>query len=193
MLVGIAQVVLSATLAAAACIPAGMSNSVAMPPATQNPPPVSESVRLHPNGNTNWCLEVQGNKRADGTPVQLAQCSSSSAQAWIIKRGSTQVKLANTNFCLDAGSCEFSPTPALTSSPWERRQEQDLDVLSQPRCANVVVHGRQPRRSRGQATVCRSPARGNVGGKRRPDLAVLERQHQPGVDDVPGPCRAPRR
>ncbi len=96
--------VLLATLAASACVPVAREPQTTTAPAAAAP--VAGSVRLHPNGRTSWCLEVQGNKRANGTPVQLAQCSSSSAQAWTIKRGSTQVKLAGTNFCLDAGSCE---------------------------------------------------------------------------------------
>ncbi|GMK58538.1 hypothetical protein CspeluHIS016_0505700 [Cutaneotrichosporon spelunceum] len=106
MFVSLTQAVLSATLATAACVP------TTPPPTT---PPPSGSVRLHPNGNTNWCLEVQGNRRENGAPVQLANCGTSSGQAWVIQKGSTQVKLAGSSFCLDAGS---SPGNGVKSKIW---------------------------------------------------------------------------
>ncbi|KAJ3507120.1 hypothetical protein NLJ89_g6487 [Agrocybe chaxingu] len=59
---------------------------------------------LHPNGNANKCLDVRGANYANGTPVQIYDCNQTPAQRWILNRGSTKVQLAETNFCLDAGS-----------------------------------------------------------------------------------------
>ena len=36
-----------------------------------NPPPPSTGQRIHPNGNTSKCLDVQGGIFANGTPVQM--------------------------------------------------------------------------------------------------------------------------
>jgi len=33
-------------------------------------------------------------------------CNGTGAQRWLIRRGSTKVRVANTNFCLDAGNGE---------------------------------------------------------------------------------------
>ncbi|KAF8997605.1 ricin B lectin domain-containing protein [Cyathus striatus] len=62
------------------------------------------SLTIHPNGNTSFCLDVKGAKYANGTPVQLYKCNNTPAQKWVINAGSTKVKVAGTNFCLDAGS-----------------------------------------------------------------------------------------
>ncbi|TRM64086.1 ricin B lectin domain-containing protein [Schizophyllum amplum] len=57
---------------------------------------------LHPNGNSGKCLNVAG-EAADGTPVQIEDCNDSANQKFVLSRGTTAVKLAGTNFCLDAG------------------------------------------------------------------------------------------
>ncbi|PPQ65558.1 hypothetical protein CVT24_010821 [Panaeolus cyanescens] len=68
-------------------------------------PSGQDAVRLHPNGNTNKCLEVRGGVFTNGSPVQIYDCNKSAAQNWIIKHGDqTTVQVAGTNFCLDAGS-----------------------------------------------------------------------------------------
>lgn len=59
---------------------------------------------IHPMGDPSKCVDVKGNVQADGTPVQIFDCNGSGAQQWLITRGNTQVQLAGTNFCLDAGS-----------------------------------------------------------------------------------------
>ncbi|KAL1708044.1 ricin B lectin domain-containing protein [Schizophyllum commune] len=66
--------------------------------------PTQQGQALHPNGNNGKCLDVQGNVQANGTPVDIYDCNGTSAQQWVLTRGSTAVRLANTNFCLDAGS-----------------------------------------------------------------------------------------
>ncbi|KDR84330.1 hypothetical protein GALMADRAFT_237117 [Galerina marginata CBS 339.88] len=59
---------------------------------------------LHPNGNTNKCMDVRGANYANGTPVQIYDCNGTGAQKWVLNRENTKVQVAGTNFCLDAGS-----------------------------------------------------------------------------------------
>ncbi|KAJ9106753.1 hypothetical protein QFC19_003065 [Naganishia cerealis] len=63
--------------------------------------PATTGVAIHPNGNSNKCLDVAGNVRADGTAVEYV-----SPQKWTFTRGTTggQIQLTGTNYCLDAGS-----------------------------------------------------------------------------------------
>lgn len=67
-------------------------------------PPVTRGLQLHPNFNQNKCLDVRGARYRNGTPVQIYDCNGSGAQKWILSRGRTQLQVAGTNFCLDAGS-----------------------------------------------------------------------------------------
>ncbi|KAF8960459.1 G-X-X-X-Q-X-W domain-containing protein [Flammula alnicola] len=64
----------------------------------------SLGTAIHPNFNTNKCIDVRGAILANGTPVQIYDCNGTPAQRWIVNRGSTKVQLAGTNFCLDAGT-----------------------------------------------------------------------------------------
>jgi hypothetical protein len=50
------------------------------------------------------CLDVRGGVMANGTPVQIYDCNGTQAQMWALRRGGQQIKVAGTNFCLDAGS-----------------------------------------------------------------------------------------
>ncbi|KAF8999269.1 ricin B lectin domain-containing protein [Cyathus striatus] len=60
---------------------------------------------IHPDfDHIDKCLDVRGAKLENGTPVQIYDCNGTPAQNWYINRGSTKIQLANTNFCLDAGS-----------------------------------------------------------------------------------------
>ncbi|KAF9447224.1 carbohydrate-binding module family 13 protein [Macrolepiota fuliginosa MF-IS2] len=71
---------------------------------------------LHPNGNLNKCLEVRGGVLANGTPVQIFDCNSTPAQQWTLNLGATSVRVANTNFCIDAGA---TPTNGTQMKIWE--------------------------------------------------------------------------
>ncbi|TRM67919.1 ricin B lectin domain-containing protein [Schizophyllum amplum] len=64
--------------------------------------PSTNGQVLHPNGNSGKCLNVAGDA-ANGTPVQIDDCDGSAAQQFVLSRGTTSVKLAGTDFCLDAG------------------------------------------------------------------------------------------
>ena len=45
------------------------------------------------------------------TICERYDCNGNQAQRWIIKRGSTKVQLAGTNFCLDAGMGQWAILP----------------------------------------------------------------------------------
>ncbi|KAL0953126.1 hypothetical protein HGRIS_004395 [Hohenbuehelia grisea] len=79
------------------------------PPSSSAPPPPPPSpaptvVQLHPNFNRGKCLDVSGNIRRNGQPVQIYDCNGTGAQNWVINLANTKVQLAGTNFCLDAGN-----------------------------------------------------------------------------------------
>ncbi|KDR84318.1 hypothetical protein GALMADRAFT_205989 [Galerina marginata CBS 339.88] len=78
--------------------------------------PISSSHAIHPNFNTNKCMDVRGAKYANGTPVQIYDCNGTGAQKWVLNKGSTKVQLAGTNFCLDAGS---TPGNAVGMKIWQ--------------------------------------------------------------------------
>jgi hypothetical protein len=59
--------------------------------------------------NTTKCLDVVGNKQANNTPVDIYDCNGTGAQNWILVVGLTTLRLAGTNFCLDAGSSKSVP------------------------------------------------------------------------------------
>ncbi|KDQ32888.1 carbohydrate-binding module family 13 protein, partial [Pleurotus ostreatus PC15] len=70
---------------------------------TTSVPPPAAGVAIHPNGNNAKCMDVRGGSVANGTPVQIYDCNGTNAQKWTIQKGQTKVRLAGTNFCLDAG------------------------------------------------------------------------------------------
>ena len=83
------------------------------------------TFQIHPNGNKNKCLDVRGAVFENNTPVDMSaifslslflrdnnvffryDCNGTRAQDWWIFNGSTKVRLAGTNFCLDAGTCRW--------------------------------------------------------------------------------------
>ncbi|CAA7260702.1 unnamed protein product [Cyclocybe aegerita] len=79
-------------------------------------PPPSNAVNIHPNNNTNKCLDVRGAHFRSGTPVQIYDCNGTAAQRWVVERGaSTQIRLAGTPYCLDASS---DPKNAVKTKIW---------------------------------------------------------------------------
>lgn len=67
--------------------------------------PTDTGTSIYHNGNANKCIDVRGNVLANGTPVQVYDCNGSGAQRWTISSsGNTIVRVAQTPFCLDAGS-----------------------------------------------------------------------------------------
>ncbi|KAJ9127369.1 hypothetical protein QFC24_000776 [Naganishia onofrii] len=82
------------------------ATSTASQPSSTSSQPATTAAVIHPSGNAGKCLDVAGNARADGTAVDIYDCNNSAAQKWTFSRSGTggQIKLAGTNFCLDAGS-----------------------------------------------------------------------------------------
>ncbi|KAH6866027.1 ricin B lectin domain-containing protein [Coprinopsis sp. MPI-PUGE-AT-0042] len=97
-------------------------------------------LEIYPNGQPGKCVEVRGGVFANGTPVQMQvlsqilvarreysfnhrtsyDCNGSAAQKWVFTRNQVQaqIRLANTNFCLDAGDNPFQPN-GNTMKIWE--------------------------------------------------------------------------
>ncbi|KAL0955591.1 hypothetical protein HGRIS_001827 [Hohenbuehelia grisea] len=101
--------------------PTSFVNSTFIPTATANATTVTSIigsptglpvVRLHPNNQTNKCLDVARNEHANGVSVQIYvfDCNGTGAQNWVLGFGSTKVQLNGTNLCLDAGSNPGSGT-----------------------------------------------------------------------------------
>ncbi|RDB27191.1 Extracellular exo-alpha-L-arabinofuranosidase [Hypsizygus marmoreus] len=85
------------------------------PPQTTSPLSPSQTVAIHPNGNTAKCVDVRGAIFLNGTPVQIHDCNKTAAQKWVVRRGDTKVQLKGTNFCLDAG---LSPANGVGMKIW---------------------------------------------------------------------------
>jgi len=66
--------------------------------------PVNRGAPIFPNFNRKKCIDVRGGALANGTPVQIYDCNDTAAQRFELSFGTTQVRVKNTNFCLDAGS-----------------------------------------------------------------------------------------
>ncbi|KAL0947113.1 hypothetical protein HGRIS_013248 [Hohenbuehelia grisea] len=107
--------------------------------------PVPAVVRIHPGGSNTKCLDVAANVQANGTPVQIYDCNGTGAQNWLIIGGTTQVRLAGTNFCLDAGSTPgngvemkiwecFDNLPAQT---WFYTSDQRIALKGQGQCLDL--------------------------------------------------------
>lgn len=72
MLSTVVNFAILAAVASAACLPTTTTTSGST---TTTTPSSSGAVALHPNGNSNVCLDVQGNVQANGTPVQVYTCN----------------------------------------------------------------------------------------------------------------------
>ncbi|KAH6890183.1 ricin B lectin domain-containing protein [Coprinopsis sp. MPI-PUGE-AT-0042] len=82
--------------------------------ATSPIPPLEQGGTIHPNADGRKCVEVRGGVLANGTPVQIypaMTATAAAAQQWVFTRNQagTPIRLANTNFCLDAGDNPFQP------------------------------------------------------------------------------------
>lgn len=116
---------------------------------TPTPPPTSEGVQIHPNGNTGKCLDVGASTPSNGSPVDVYDCSSarSQQQSWTLARGSTQVQLAGTNFCLDATSGKpgdgqkmkiWQCYEGLAAQTWYYTDDNRIAVQDSGKCLDVT-------------------------------------------------------
>ncbi|TFK19341.1 G-X-X-X-Q-X-W domain-containing protein [Coprinopsis marcescibilis] len=78
--------------------------------------PTPPGVEVKPNFVDNKCMDVRAAVFANGTPVQIYDCNGTNAQKWIIRQGTGQVRVAGTNFCLDASS---NPGNAVQMKLWQ--------------------------------------------------------------------------
>ncbi|KAF9475159.1 ricin B-like lectin [Pholiota conissans] len=65
--------------------------------------PKTTGIEIHPGNDDSKCLEVRGGKFANGTPVVIDDCNNKKAQNWFLTQGSTTIRAAGTDFCIDAG------------------------------------------------------------------------------------------
>ncbi|KAJ8519775.1 hypothetical protein ONZ45_g3309 [Pleurotus djamor] len=94
----------------------------------------AESSVLHPNGNTIKCLGVKGTSYANGSPVDIDDCTGKPNQLWAFNAGTTQVQLAGTDMCLDAGENPADGVhmkiwkcyQALPAQSWDRTDDNRL-------------------------------------------------------------------
>lgn len=91
-------------------------------PGAGTPPAGQDKGReiYHTTKQGTKCLDVKYDWRYNGSPVQLYECNGTPAQKWVIQKGETKVRLAGTNYCLDAGEREsyvlfFSPSSHIRS------------------------------------------------------------------------------
>ncbi|EOQ99171.1 Endo-1,4-beta-xylanase A [Wallemia ichthyophaga EXF-994] len=89
------------------------------------PAPTETGMAIHPNGNMSKCVDVAGAEFSNGTPVQIYDCNDTEAQKFVFTEGETKVKVANHDYCLDAGSDPASGTMAKIWQCYE-----DLDAQS---------------------------------------------------------------
>ncbi|KAI5829330.1 ricin B-like lectin [Schizophyllum commune Tattone D] len=108
--------------------------------------PSAAGQLLHPNGNSAKCLDVAG-AAENGTPVDINDCNGSSAQNWVLARGGTAVKLAGTNFCLDAGEDIANGASmklwqcyeGLAQQTWYYTDDNRLAVMGYGQCLDLTT------------------------------------------------------
>ncbi|KAL7413806.1 ricin B lectin domain-containing protein [Mrakia frigida] len=138
------------------------TSTTSVPPAatTSVSPPANGRV-IHPSGNGEKCLDVRGNVRENGTPVQIYDCNGSGAQLWVWNQADTKVKLAGTDFCLDAGSYPASGVPMkiwtcydnLPAQAFYRTADNRFAVTGKGQCLDLP-NGRVENSNQVQTWVC---------------------------------------
>ncbi|PPQ71556.1 hypothetical protein CVT24_006437 [Panaeolus cyanescens] len=75
-------------------------------------PPPAGSLSIHPSASANKCVDVRGAQFVNGTTVQIWDCNNTPAQNWVfaVDGSKGSIKLAGTQFCLDAGAVPASGT-----------------------------------------------------------------------------------
>jgi len=109
-----------------------------------------QGIEIHPGPipgeNNNKCLDVRGGILANGTPVQIFDCNKTPAQQWLINRLTTKVQLAQTNFCLDAGSTPGNGVQMkiwecfdnLPAQEWFYTEDNRIALLNQGLCLDLT-------------------------------------------------------
>ncbi|KAI5452354.1 hypothetical protein NCC49_000914 [Naganishia albida] len=97
------------------------------------------------------CLQIaEGEEPADGTPVVIAPCDGSPEQDWVTQwyppAGNIYIKLAGTNFCLDASFPLGNGTPmkiwtcydGLVQQRWNYNLAAQLYLVDQGQCLDLT-------------------------------------------------------
>jgi hypothetical protein len=147
-----------------------------------NPPVVTGGTQLHPKGNSGWCLEVRDGNNANGTPVQVAQCNGSARQKFeFVRNAAGQVKVAGTNFCLDAGENPGNGSKlkiwtcysGLYQQTWWYTGDNHLAIANGPGICMDVTDGNLASGNQAQLWACDGPNQNQIwtsnlaGGLRR--------------------------
>ncbi|RSH94240.1 hypothetical protein EHS25_004043 [Saitozyma podzolica] len=109
-------------------------------------PPTVTGVAIHPQLDSTKCLEVRGSSYSNGVLVDIGNCNNAANQKWQMARGSTAVKLAGTNFCLDAGSNPANGVqmkiwqcyPGITAQTWYYTNDNYIAVQNQGQCLDLT-------------------------------------------------------
>ncbi|KAG9222078.1 hypothetical protein CCMSSC00406_0009311 [Pleurotus cornucopiae] len=128
--------------------------------------PAIKTVQLHPFGQLGKCLDLQGNIRSGGQPIQVYDCNGSSAQNWEIADGPTVVKLAGTNYCLDSGdNVDGNRIEVKTCKEGKASQQwnytEDKHIENQGQCVDTVK-GNNQNGNRVQSWKCSRPSQHQV-------------------------------
>lgn len=113
--------------------PTPILSSTISSPQQPSPTQIFDPVRfrLHPNNHRDKCVEPRDGILENGTPVQIYDCDGIAAQEWVFTLGQVRglIRVANTNFCLDAGDNTSDPdgnqmkiwecNPTLTQQLWD--------------------------------------------------------------------------
>ncbi|KAF9441315.1 carbohydrate-binding module family 13 protein, partial [Macrolepiota fuliginosa MF-IS2] len=93
---------------------------------------------LHPDGNTEKCLDVRDANFTNGTAVQIFDCNGTPGQQRVLQVGETHVRVANTGFCLDTGaSAPINGTPMKTWTCFNNLPAQDWLYTGDDRIALI--------------------------------------------------------
>ncbi|GMK54281.1 hypothetical protein CspeluHIS016_0108670 [Cutaneotrichosporon spelunceum] len=161
----------------------GDGGSQPTPPPTSAPPPTATGgTQFHPKGNSGWCLDVRGGIAANGTPVQVYQCNGSAAQKFeFVRNAAGQVKLAGTNYCLDAGTNPgngaklklWTCYSGLYQQTWWYTGDNHLAIANGPGLCMDVTDGNLSNGNQVQVWACDGPNQNQIwtsnvaGGMRR--------------------------
>ncbi|KXN87394.1 Endo-1,4-beta-xylanase A [Leucoagaricus sp. SymC.cos] len=102
--------------------------------------------QIHPSYDEDKCLDVRESGFADGTPVDIFDCNGTPAQNWVIQPGTTQVKLAGYNLCLDAGVNPMNGTkmkiwtcyPGLPAQTWYYTDDKRIALKGKGFCLDLT-------------------------------------------------------
>ncbi|KAF7760931.1 CAZyme family CBM13 [Agaricus bisporus var. burnettii] len=102
--------------------------------------------QIHPMYDETKCLDVRQSGYKDGTPVDIFECNGTPAQNWSLQPGTTKVKVAGKNFCLDAGKAPTNGTklkiwtcyPNLPAQTWYYTDDKRISLKDSGFCMDLT-------------------------------------------------------